>query len=74
MTRYTLKQLKQIASSSTAVDITNASSYDAIPEPYQKIGYSQGLYGLNGLLLKGTETSKLYVVAGRSTAIFVFAY
>lgn len=73
MTRYTLRQLKQIANSATATDITDASSYDAIPEPFAKIGYSRGMYGLNGLLLKGSKTGTLYVIAGRSTAIFIFA-
>ena len=55
-----------------AIDITTAGDRNAIPENYEKIGVLRGVYGLNGMLLKGLETGKLYAITARSTAIFVF--
>lgn len=55
-----------------AIDVTNASDRKAIPEDYSQVGYSCGLYGCNGMLLKGYDTGKLYAVCARTLAIFVF--
>ena len=72
MDRYTLKDLKQLVRSGAAVDVTNASDREAIPEPYRQIGYAAGVYGCNGMLLKGLETGKLYAVTSRTFAIYIF--
>ena len=52
MERYSQKQLKSMVSNGVAIDITY-STREAVREPYTQIGYSAGLYGCNGMLLKG---------------------
>ena len=72
MEKYTIKQLKSLVNSGSAIDITFAKKQSEIPESYTQIGYASGLYGCNGMLLKGCDTGKLYAVTGRTTAIYIF--
>ena len=72
MEKYTIKQLKSLVNSGAAIDVTYAKEKSDIPESYTQVGYASGLYGCNGLLLKGYDTGKLYAVAGRTTAIYIF--
>ena len=58
--------------SKIAKDMTNSHSFLDIPEAYKKIGYSSGIDGCNGLLLKGLETGTLYVIASRTAALYIF--
>lgn len=77
MTKYTQKQLKEMVKQGIAKDITYSDSLD-----YEKIrdiegnlitiGYSRGIYGNNGLLIKGYKTKQLYAITSRSTALFIF--
>ena len=71
MTKYTIKQLKSLVNSGAAIDVTYAHKSTDIPESYTQIGYASGLYGCNGMLLKG-ESGKLYAVTSRTTAIYIF--
>ena len=71
MEKYTIKQLKSLVNSGAAVDVTRSSKKSDIPENYTQIGYASGLYGCNGMLLKG-ESGKLYAVTSRTTAIYIF--
>ena len=71
MEKVTQKFLESLVLSGAAVDVTRAVDYDAIPERYEKVGYSGGVNGCNGLLLRG-ESGTLYAVTRRSTAIFLF--
>ena len=36
-----------------------------------KVGYSSGVYGCNGMLLRG-KSGQLYAVCARTTAIYIF--
>ena len=72
MEKYTIKQLKSLINSGAAVDVTHARSQNEIPESYTQIGYSCGVYGCNGMLLRGYTSGKLYAVAGRTTDIYLF--
>ena len=72
MKKYTIKQLKSLVNSGAAIDVTNAKEKNDIPESYTQVGYASGLYGCNGMLLKGYDTGKLYAVTGRTTAIYIF--
>lgn len=61
----------------TTVDIThgNNETREQIindEEYYTQIGYSAGVYGCNGMLLKGHKTGKLYAVTSRTSAIYIF--
>lgn len=71
MKKYTTKQLKELVKTGAAIDVTDAISTTAIPEWYDKIGYSKGINGINGLLMKG-KSGKLYAITSRSTAISLF--
>ena len=71
MKKYTTRQLKELVKTGAAIDITNTISSTAIPEWYEKIGYAQGINGLNDLLMKG-KSGKLYAITSRSTAIILF--
>lgn len=71
MKKYTTRQLKELVKIGAAIDVTDALSTTAIPEWYEKIGYSRGINGLNGLLMKG-KSGKLYAITSRSTAIMLF--
>jgi len=71
MKRYTQRQLKNLVALGAAVDVTDATDRNAIPCYYRKIGYSKGVYGLNGLLLQ-SDGGQLYAVCARTTAIFLF--
>ena len=75
--KYTQKQLKNMVAEGLAVDITygtneTRSELEKTEGYYTQIGYSAGVYGCNGMLLKGNKTGKLYAITSRSTAIFVF--
>lgn len=77
MTKYTQKELKAMVADGIAVDVTDADNEtrNAIERDegsYTQIGYSAGMYGCNGMLLKGRKTGTLYAVTGRTTAIFIF--
>ena len=71
MKKYTTKQLKELVKIGAAIDVTDAISTTAIPEWYDKIGYSRGINGINGLLMRG-KSGKLYAITSRSTAISIF--
>lgn len=77
MERYTQKQLKNLVDTGAAVDITrgnNETREQMLKEEeyYIQIGYSAGVYGCNGVLLKGHKTGKLYAVTSRTNAIYIF--
>ena len=72
MEKYTIKQLKGLVNSGASIDVTYAKEKNDIPESYTQVGYASGMYGCNGMLLKGCHTGKLYAVTGRTTAIYIF--
>ena len=71
MEKYTIKQLKSLVSDGIAIDVTYSSKKSDIPEHYTQVGYASGIYGCNGMLLKG-ESGQLYAVTSRTTAIYIF--
>lgn len=71
MEKMTQKELKRLVKVGAAKDITHSSSRAAIPEDYRQVGYSSGVYGCNGMLLRG-KSGQLYAVCARTTAIYIF--
>lgn len=71
MEKMTQKELKRLVKVGAAKDITDSSSRAAIPEDYRQVGYSSGVYGCNGMLLRG-KSGQLYAVCARTTAIYIF--
>lgn len=77
MERYTKKQLKNLVNTGADVDITRGDNETRAQilkeeEYYTQIGYSAGVYGCNGMLLKGHKTGKLYAVTSNTSAIYIF--
>jgi hypothetical protein len=77
MRKYTQRELKALVRTGAAVDITNhgTAEYKALREKEKdlnKLGYSSGMYGINGGLLQGQETGTLYAITARSTAVFIY--
>ncbi len=75
MNKYTLKHLKQLAHDEAALDITNISDFNleqlqAYENGFKKIGISKGIYGMNGALLKGYTTGRLFVITSRNSTLF----
>ena len=77
MMKVTKKELKQMAQTMHAEDVTNITTkqFKEISDEegyFDTIAYSHGLYGCTGKLLRGYVTGKLYVITKRSTALFMF--
>lgn len=77
MKKYTQKELKNFVALGIAEDITygDNDTRRELEEKegfYTQIGYSAGVYGCNGMLLKGHNTGTLYAITARTTAIYVF--
>lgn len=69
MRRFKQYEIKAFIADGTAKDITN-SNYPAINEPFEKVGYSAGVYGINGGLILGKETGNLYAIKARNSMLF----
>lgn len=76
MTKYTQKQLKAMVNDGIATDVSYAN-YDTKHKIEKEegwltqIGYSSGVYGCSGMLLK-SQSGKLYAITGRTQAIYIF--
>lgn len=71
MRKYTLRELRELVRLGMAQDITDRDPKSII-EPVEKIGYSSGVYGLNGGLLQGRESGNYYAITARSSNLFYF--
>lgn len=72
MRKYTQKELREFCRFGMAENITNADASQYVGRSFEKIGYSRGVYGLNGGLLQDRETGERFAIIGRSTNLFVF--
>lgn len=70
--KYTQKEIKGYVRNGLAVDVTSWS-FEQIKElqkkPLDKVGYSSGVYGLNGCIVQDIKTGDLYAVTARSSAL-----
>lgn len=73
MRKYTQKQLKNLVRDGLAHDITNAPEAEVLTlwKRCEKVGYSSGLYGINGGLIRDRETGDFYAVTARNTNLFI---
>lgn len=66
MRKYTQKQLRELVRLGCAEDYTHKpSEYIYTLRRLDKIGYSSGVYGINGGLVEDMETGTLYAIIGR---------
>lgn len=72
MRKYTLKELRGLVRLGVAENYTNKpSEYIHTLRRLEKVGWSSGVYGINGGLVKDTETGQLYAIIGRCTNLFI---
>lgn len=69
MERVTLKELRRLVRNGSAKNVTECKQ---ITESVKQISYSSGVYGLNGALLRGEKTNRLYAIIGRIPALFYY--
>lgn len=71
MKKHTLREIKRFVSLGVAQDIT-AARLPAIHEPFEKIGVSRGIYGINGGLLRGQSSGTIYAITARNSNLFYY--
>lgn len=72
MRKYTQKQLRELVRLGCAEDYTHKpSEYIYTLRRLAKIGYSSGVYGLNGGLAEDMETGTWYAIIGRCSNLFI---
>lgn len=71
MKRYTQKALRQLIANGQALNITKSHNRTDIGERYEQVGYSKGIYGCNGKLLRG-ESGQLYAITQATSALYIF--
>lgn len=72
MKKYTLKALRDLVRLGVAEDYTSKpSEYIYTLRRLEKVGYSSGVYGINGGLVKDAETGTLYAIIGRCSNLFI---
>ena len=74
MKKYTQRELKNLVNIGAAVSLNNWS-FEQINELHRtksldKIGYSSGIYGINGGLVQDRETWDLYAITARNSSLF----
>ena len=74
MRKYTQREIKNLVADGIAEDITRCS-FSEIQElraaaSLEKVGYSAGIYGMNGGILKDMNSGKLYAITARTSALF----
>ena len=77
MRKYTQKELRNMVALGMAENVTRANDedYEKVikKESYlSQIGYSAGIYGCNGMLLKRHSTGTYCAVTSRTLAIYLF--
>ena len=71
MRKYTLKELRELVRFGVAEDYSNKpSEYIYTLRRLEKVGYSSGVCGINGVLVEDTETGQLYAIIGRNSNLF----
>ena len=72
MRKYTLSAIRVLVRDGFAHDITNADAETVLNiwRKSEKVGYSSGVYGINGGLLRDMETGETYAITARNSNLF----
>lgn len=72
MRKYKQRELRDLVRLGAAEDYTNKpSEYIYTLRRLEKVGYSSGVYGINGGLVEDTETGALYAIIGRCSNLLI---
>lgn len=64
------KVIKQMVKDGAAVEIKNLAKKPK-PSDLKRIGFSKGVYGINGALFLG-KNGKMYAITSRSSLLFAY--
>lgn len=72
MRKYKLSELKNLIRCGIAHDLTNATAAEVMEQLQhcEKVGYSSGVYGINGGLIQNTKTGEYYAIIARNSNLF----
>lgn len=72
MRKYKLSEIKNMICCGMAHDLTNAPTDEVMKQwrHCEKVGYSSGVYGINGGLIQNTETGEFYAITARNSNLF----
>lgn len=72
MRKYKQRELRELVRLGLADDYTNKpAEYMYTLRRLAKVGYSTGVYGINGGIVEDTETGQLYAIIGRCSNLFI---
>lgn len=75
--RTTLKEIKNKIRNYGVTDITNLAPHDVNEllrsGHFERVFYSSGVYGLNGLIIENIATGEKYACTARNTNLFIMA-
>ena len=73
MRKYKLSELKNLVRCGMVHDLTNATAAEVIAQwrRSEKVGYSSGVYGINGGLIRNIETDEYYAITARNSNLFL---
>lgn len=72
METTTLKELRRVRGNMDVNGVVDITTEDA-PEPVTCIKKSYGVYGMNGAMLRGDKTGKIYIIVGRTSNLFRYS-
>ena len=68
MEKTTQKNIKKMIRAGQAKEITTSAE---ISERFDRVAYSRGIYGVNGLVMRG-ESGQYYAIPLRCSALFYY--
>lgn len=71
MRKYKLQELRGLIACGLAKDATNYTAEQLEKLKIEKLGYSAGVYGINGGLFKDAESGEFYAITARNAALFM---
>lgn len=72
MTKLTQREIREMIRNGVAEDCTNAPQETAYALNHlNKVAYSAGKYGINGVVAHDPKTGKVYAIVGRCTNLFI---
>lgn len=73
MKKYKLSDLKKLAATGAAIDLTHEKNLETWRKNtrFEKIGYSCGIYGINGGLMID-DNGQLYVITANHVRVVVY--
>ena len=71
MRKYTQREVKNFVLLGVAEDLTQASDEEIKSKikHCEKVGYSSGIYGINGGIIQDIQSGQIYAITARNSAL-----